>query len=167
MNLFKPDARSHSAILVALILLLGPTAAFPASPGRIAAEAAADIAADRMEKECQPETGRSKLRRKAGYRQATSLGGDRWVIVVDSEKLACTHASACGTGGCQISIISQMTGETKTIFADQARGWKLVRPKAGVAFIRLDVHGSHCGKAGVAECYERLDLVTGAVSTLR
>ncbi|OYU48178.1 MAG: hypothetical protein CFE31_10980 [Rhizobiales bacterium PAR1] len=120
-----------------------------------------------MEKECQTETGRSKLRRKAGYKRATNLGEDRWVVVVDSEKLACTHAGACGTGGCQISVISQVTGQTKTIYTEQARGWKLIKPKVGATFIRLDVHGSHCGKAGAAECYERLDLTTGATSISR
>lgn len=167
MNLFKSGAKVCPALLLALALIFGSTMAFSASPGRIAAEAAADIAAARMEKECQSETGPIKLRRKAGYKHAASLGGDRWVVVVDSEKLACIRSAVCGTGGCLISVISQMTGKTKTIYAERARGWRIVTPKIGATYIRLDVHGTHCGKPGSAECYERLDLATGTISSSR
>lgn len=120
----------------------------------------ADKAISQMEQACEPLSGEMKTQRKPGFKQRFDLGKDQWIFIISGEKLACNHAYMCGTGGCQLRVISSTPQGADVIYDEQARGWKLLK---AAHVLKLDVHGSHCGKPGNAECYEQLNLDTGVV----
>jgi hypothetical protein len=134
------------------------------TPAFTAGQKAADAAARKIEKDCLQPEDVSARKRKPGWRTAVDLGQDDWAFVIAGEKLACIPASVCGTGGCQLGVVSSVSGQAKSIFQEQAREWKIIKPANGTPYIRMDQHGGSCGLAGSEACPQKLDLKTGKLT---
>jgi hypothetical protein len=137
------------------------------SPGFVAGEKLAIAAVRDMEAGCPKRPGTPAIKRGDGWKTSHAVGRDDWLFIVDGEKLECLTAAMCGTGGCALRVIAVMAGKPRTIFDEHARGWELIRPASGAPYVKLDMHGGVCGKAGFEECNQRLDLVTGKRSQIR
>jgi hypothetical protein len=137
------------------------------TPGFVTGEKQALAAVRRIEADCPKRSGTPAVKRSGGWKTSHSLGRDDWLFVVDGEKLECLTAAMCGTGGCALHVISVIAGKPEVIFDEHARGWKLIRPAGAAPYVKLDMHGSVCGKAGFEECNQRLDLKTGRRMQIR
>ncbi len=162
---------THFALLALFAILVFPISVTMAAPQRTPSYSEAEKASDaeiiKMEKECLLEDEKPSVKRKPGFRQSVPLGNDTWAFVISGEKLQCIKASMCGTAGCQLKVISNASGSSKVIYGEQVRGWKIINDAKKMPTLRLDVHGSHCGKSGSDACFETMDLGSGAVSIIK
>ena len=147
-----------------ITLLAAALAVFAGMPVQAQPAGVAEATASGMEQACQQEGDNLPAKRKIGWVQEVNLGKGRHAWIVSGEKLKCIRAAVCGTGGCQLRVVYEADGVQNTVLDQQARGWKLVRPAGSTPFLRLDMHGGGCGKAGSAECFQKLDLETGELS---
>jgi hypothetical protein len=154
-----------SAALTVLHFLT-PSAYAQTTPAFIIGERAAEAAARKIESECSDPDEPSTRKRKPGWKTALALGKDDWSFVINSEKLACIRAAVCGTGGCQLEVVTVISGQAKSVFKEQTRAWKIIKLTNATPYIRLDQHGGACGKAGVSACPQKLDLKTGEQTRL-
>ncbi len=153
------------ALAAVLVFPVSVTMAAPQhTPAYMEAEKVSDMEIEKMEKECLLEGEKPSVKRKPGFKQSVPLGNDTWAFVISGEKLQCIKASMCGSAGCQLKVISNASGSPKVIYGEQVRGWKLVNDAKKMPTLRLDVHGSHCGKSGSDACFETMDMRSGAVS---
>jgi hypothetical protein len=153
---------SFSAGVLALSsIIYAHDASAQSTPGFVAGEKQALAAVRQIEAGCPKRRGTPAVKRTDGWRTSHSIGSDDWLFVVDGEKLECLTAAMCGTGGCALHVISVIAGKPAVVFDEHARGWELIRPAGAAPYVKLDMHGGVCGKAGFEECNQRLDLKTG------
>jgi hypothetical protein len=145
---------------LSLLVLSSPLHA-KSTQGYRSVDKAADAEIVKMEKSCLETGEKPTQKRQSGYKRAVDIGNGKWVFIVEGEKLKCVRPSMCGTGGCEITVISGISDDTKMIYSGQVRGLKIVRTKTLPPFFRLDLHGSNCGKTGAENCFKKLDLETG------
>lgn len=132
-----------------------------------AAERRAEINARRIEAQCPRRGGKASGPREAGWKTIIDLGKGSRAIVVDGFKLPCRTMATCGTGGCALHITTLINARQKTIFNEFARGWEIERLQTEAIRLRLDLHGSRCGKTGAEDCYWSLDLKSGTRSRVQ
>jgi len=88
------------------------------------------------------------------------LNGDGltdWVL--DYEKAECDGTSMpyCGSAGCTFQVfLSKGAGDWDVAYESPVRGHKYVE-RGGKTVVRLDLHGSSCGRGGADECFKTVD----------
>ena len=139
---------------IAALIALGPASATgeDAAAARIFAEA---------RQSCADLDGEFAVRQ--GARRQVDFGDGAAVALIDEAKFACTAAASlyCGSGGCQLHLISD--DEALTF---QATGWKVVHwGEDRILLIARD--GVWCGGYGVDRCYEAVNRSGGRFLTIR
>lgn len=80
-----------------------------------------------------------------------------WVL--DYEKAECDGTSSpyCGSAGCTFQVfLSKGAGDWEVAYESPVRGYKFV-DRGGKTVVRVDLHGSSCGKSGADECFKTVD----------
>src|SRR5262249_31530252 len=102
-------------------------------------------------KDCEPE--RATL--QAGFLAVQDVNGDgRNDYVLDYGRFQCgDHTTGyCGTGGCLAQVFaSRPDGSYAKVLDENVRALKFARVGGRPAML-LELHGSACGKSGVARC---------------
>lgn len=130
------------------------------------AERLAESNARCIEAQCPRRGGKASGPREDGWKTIIDLGNGDAAVVIDGFKLPCLTMATCGTGGCTLKVTTIVSGRQATIFNEFARGWEIERPQNENIRLRLDLHGSRCGKTGAEDCYWSLDLTTGKRSRI-
>ena len=152
--------------LAVLAALIQPASAVQPAAFVLGDKLASQLARQ-MEISCKDGIGPGDGKRQSGWKQALDLGKSDWAFVIDAGKLDCQYPSVCGTGGCDLGVISIVLGKPRTVFKGQAIGWKLMQPAGAAPYLQLDRHGGECGKPGNAACLQNLDPATGKLAPAR
>jgi hypothetical protein len=74
-------------------------------------------------------------------------------IILDYEHATCDgQSNHCGSGGCSVEIFASLKrGRYSYAYGGLVQGYEFTKA-AGLPAIKLDLHGSFCGKAGVEPC---------------
>jgi hypothetical protein len=128
--------------------------------------------ARRLETQCESSGDRGSLkladaRSDDWLKMAVEDRGAK-ILIVDGGETRCKPVSQiiCGTGGCPIAVFRVTEKATRSLFDDQAHGWKFDK-RNGQPVLRLQVHGSRCGGFGPTPCETVINLRTGNQRTSR
>ena len=98
-----------------------------------------------------------------GFVTRTDLTGNgRADYIIDFNYARCERRdrTACGTGGCELSIVVALPGgKFREVFRQQVIRYE-IEPGGTMRTIRFDLHGVFCGKTGPEPCSKR-QLITG------
>jgi hypothetical protein len=82
----------------------------------------------------------------------TGAGRNDYIIDLRNAECPGREGSYCGTGGCELSIVTTLpVGGTRLVFEQQVRDY-VVLPGRGARTIRFTLHGGYCGGHGNPSC---------------
>ena len=158
---------------LALTLLAGPLAASadPLRPPRAQGEfypPQVNAVLGEARKACRDAEGRKVTFQDGAVRRLDLTGHGRVDYVVDLSHATCDAAESlyCGTGGCELVILTKLPGGALTrVFEGRVLTHEVI-PGAGAKRIRFRLHGSFCGKFGPEKC-EKVRRIDGRVFEFR
>jgi hypothetical protein len=105
---------------------------------------------DRAAKFCREEggTGTEFSAEDIQKIDLTGDGRDDYIVHLQNAKCVEREAVFCGTGGCDLEILTaNRDGSYTSVFTQRVRGYE-IKPGPGVRTIRFQLHGTYCGGHG-------------------
>jgi hypothetical protein len=108
-------------------------------------------------KACTDEDGKRVTFARQGVRQVDLNGDGRPDFIIDLNHAKCDDRDTafCGTGGCDFMIlVAKPDGGFARVFSQRVLAYR-IEGSSGPRTIRVDLHGSRCGKVGADPCVKR------------